>query len=214
MDNLHRIPQLFHNTKLDSQIEEGKKVNKKHLINTLNYINFKSGTILINFKHLNYNTIISLQVKPQPCLENSLECLWIEPAGLKQKLSSYKFLNFLLTDGLKLILVKADLKEITGEGISLNLPEICYELSRRKVRRHLCEGTQVDFTQNSVIFYGFLLNFSAVSFCIEVSTEPSQPFHWVNPEDTVYIIFKNPTNLWPKKEDICIRTCKQSDTQI
>lgn len=190
MDNLNRIPQLFHNTNLDSQIEEGKKVNKKHLINTLNYINFKSGTILINFKHLKYNTILSLQVKPQPCLENGLECLWIEPPGLKQKLSSYKFLNFLLTDGLKLILVKADLKEITGEGISLNLPEICYELSHRKVRRHLCEGTEVDFIQNSVIFYGFLLNFSAVSFCIEVSTEPSQPFHWVNPDEIVYIIFR------------------------
>ena len=191
MDNLNRIPQLFHNTNLDSQIEEGTKVNKKHLINTLNYINFKSGTILINFKHLKYNTIISLQVKPQPCLENSLECLWIESAGLKQKLSSYKFLNFLLTDGLKLILVKADLKEITGEGISLNLPEICYELSHRKVRRHLCKSTEVDFIQNSVIFYGFLLNFSAVSFCVEVSTEPSQPFHWVNPDKIVYIIFRN-----------------------
>ena len=191
MDNLDRIPQLFHNTNLNSQIKEGKKVNKKHLINTLNYINFKNGTILINFKHLKYNTIISLQVKPQPCLESSLECLWIEPAGLKQKLSSYEFLNFLLTDGLKLILAKADLKEITGEGISLNLPEICYELSHRKVRRHLCEGTQVDFIQNSVIFYGFLLNFSAVSFCIEVSTEPSQPFHWVNPDEIVYIIFRN-----------------------
>lgn len=191
MDNLNRIPQLFHNTNLDSQIEERKKVNKKHLINTLNYINFKSGTILINFKHLKYNNIISLQVKPQPCLENSLECLWIESAGLKQKLSSYKFLNFLLTDGLKLILVKADLKEITGEGISLNLPEICYELSHRKVKRHLCKGTEVDFIQNSVIFYGFLLNFSAVSFCVEVSTEPSQPFHWINPDKIVYIIFRN-----------------------
>ncbi|HHT9104287.1 MAG TPA: PilZ domain-containing protein [Candidatus Wujingus californicus] len=195
MDNLHRIPQLFHNTHLDSQIEEGKRINKKHLINTLNYINFKGGTILTNFKHLKYNTIISLQTKPQPCLENSLECLWIESARLKQRLSTYKFLNFLLTDGLKLILVKADLKEITGEGISFNLPEICYELSHRKVRRHLCEGTQVDFIQNSVIFYGFLLNFSAVSFCIEVSTEPSQPFHWVNPEDTVYITFKNKQNI-------------------
>ncbi len=195
MDRLERIAKFSHYAGLDIGLEERKKVNRKHLINILNYINFQTGTILINFKHLKYNTILSLQVKPQPCLENSLECLWIEPAGLKQKLSSYKFLNFLLTDDLALILVKAVLKEISEEGISFSLPEICYELSHRKVRRHSCKGIQVDFIQNSVIFYGFLLNFSAVSFCIEVSTEPSQPFHWVNPEDTVYITFKNKQNI-------------------
>ena len=195
MDSLRRIPQLFHNTSLDNQTEDGKKVNKKHLINILNYINFQAGSILINFKHLKYNTIISFQARPQPCLETSLDCLWTEPAGLKQNLISYKFLNFLLTDGLKLILVKADLKEITDEGISFDLPEICYELSHRKVRRHLCEGIQVDFIQNSAIFYGFLLNFSAVSFCVEVSAVPPQSFHWVNPEGTVYITFKNKQDI-------------------
>ncbi|HHT9130793.1 MAG TPA: PilZ domain-containing protein, partial [Candidatus Brocadiaceae bacterium] len=191
MDSLRRIAQSFHNTSVDSKLEEGKKVNKKHLINILNYINFQAGTILINFKHLKYDTIISLQARPQPCLENRLDCLWTEPSGLKQKLSSYKFLNFLLTDGLELILVKAGLKGISQEGISFDLPEIYYELSHRKVRRHLCKDIQVDFIQNGVTFYGFLQNFSAVSFCVEVSAVPPQSFCWVNPEYAVYIIFKN-----------------------
>lgn len=191
MDRLQRIAKFSHYAGLDNGLEERKKVSRKRLRNILNHINFQTGTILINFKHLKYDTVLSLQVTPQPCLENSLECLWVEPAGLKQKLSAYKFLNFLLTDDLALILVEAALKEISEEGISFSLPEICYELSYRKVRRHLCKGIKVDFIQNGIIFYGSLLNFSAVSFCIEVSTEPSQPFHWVNPEDTVYVTFKN-----------------------
>lgn len=195
MDRLQRIAKLSHYAGPDKGLEERKKVHRKRLINILNHINFQTGTILINFEHLKYNTILSLQAKPQPCLEDSLECLWVEPAGLKQKLSSYKFLNFLLTDDPTLILVKAALREISEEGISFSLPEICYELSHRKVRRHLCKGIQVDFIQNGVIFYGFLLNFSAVSFCIEVSTEPSQPFHLVNPEDTVYVTFKNKQDM-------------------
>ncbi|PTL35344.1 pilus assembly protein PilZ [Candidatus Methylomirabilis limnetica] len=195
MDKLQRIAKLSYYTDPDKGLEERKKISRKRLRNTLNHINFQTGTILINFKHLKYDTVLSLQANPQPCLENSLECLWIEPAGLKQKLSSYKFLNFLLTDDLALILVEAALKEISEEGISFSLPEICYELSYRKVRRHLCKGIQVDLIQNSVIFYGTLLNFSAVSFCIEVSTEPSQPFHWVNPEDTVYVTFKNKQDI-------------------
>ncbi|MBU6391756.1 MAG: PilZ domain-containing protein [Planctomycetes bacterium] len=211
MDDLRRIVQLFHNASLDSNLEEKKKVNKKHLLNLLNYINFQGGTILINFRHPKYDTIISFQAKPQPCLENSLDCLWTEPAGFKQKLNSYKFLNFLLTDGLKLILVKADLKGISEERISFTLPEICYELGHRKVRRHSCKGIQVDFIQNSVIFCGFLQNFSAVSFCIEVSAVPPQSFCWVNPEHAVYIIFKNRQDILYSGECKIIRqTCDQT----
>jgi len=195
MDKLERIAKFSHYTDPDKGLEERKEVSRKRLRNILNHINFQAGTILINFKHLKYDAVLSLQAKPQPCLENSLECLWIEPAGLKQKLSSYEFLNFLLTDDLALILVEAAVKEISEEGISFSLPEICCELSHRKVRRHLCKGIQVDFIQNGIIFYGSLLNFSAVSFCIEVSTEPAQPFQWVNPEDTVYVTFKNKQDI-------------------
>lgn len=195
MDKLERITKFSHYADLDKGLEGRKKVSRKRLRNILNHINFQAGTILINFKHLKYDAVLSLQAKPQPCLENSLECLWIEPAGLKQKLSSYEFLNFLLTDDLALILVEAAVKEISEEGVSFSLPEICCELSHRKVRRHLCKGIQVDFIQNGIMFYGSLLNFSAVSFCVEVSTKPSQPFQWVNPEDTVYVTFKNKQDI-------------------
>lgn len=176
---------------MDSQLEQSRKVSKKYLVNILNYINFQDSTILINLKHLKYYNIISLPAKPQPCLGDTLDCLWVQETGLPQKLSSYKFLNFLLADGQKLILVTPDVKRISEEGISFILPETCYEVGSRKVRRHLCKGIQVELIQNSVIFNGSLSDFSAVSFSVEVSAAPPQTFQWVNPESTVHVIFKN-----------------------
>ncbi len=179
------------NLNLDIQLAEEKKVSKKQLANTLNYINFQDGTILINFKHLKYDNIVSLRAKPQPCPGDTLDCLWVQTTGLSQKLSSYKFLNFLLNDGQKMFLVKADVRRISEEGINFDLPETCYEVSFRKVKRHSCEGIQAELIQNGVIFYGFLLDFSAISFSIEISTEPPQSFQFINPESTVHIIFRN-----------------------
>ncbi|MBM4141281.1 MAG: PilZ domain-containing protein, partial [Nitrospira sp.] len=79
---------------------------------------------------------------------------------------------------------------MSEEGISFILPETCYEVGSRKVRRHSCKGIQVELIQNSVIFNGSLSDFSAVSFSVEVSAEPPQTFQWINPESTVHIIFK------------------------
>jgi hypothetical protein len=191
VDSLQKIALLLNNLNPDTQLEEGKKLSKKHLINTLNYINFQDGTILINFKHLKYDNILSLHAKPQPCLENTLDCRWIQTEGLSQKLRSYKFLNFLINDGQKMILVKADVRRISEEGINFDLPETCYEVGFRKVKRHPCAGIHIELIQNGVLFSGFLLDFSAVSFRIEISTEPPQSFQFINPESTVHIIFKN-----------------------
>ena len=195
MDNLQKITQEFKNTNLDSQQKGGIKVSKKHLINTLNYINFQDGSIHINFKHLKYDHIISLQAKPQPCIENHLDCLWIEPAGLRQKLNSYKYTDFLLNDGQKLILVKADVEKISEKGICFKLPETCFELNYRKLKRHSCEGIQVDFIQNGAVFYGFLLDFSAVSFCVKITAVPPQSFWLINPESMVHVVFKKDQDI-------------------
>ncbi len=195
MDSLQKITLQLSNTNPDSQLENGKKLSKKFLINTLNYINFQDGTILINLRHLRYGNVISLQAKPQPCLENTLDCLWTQTEGLNQKLSSYKFLNFLINNGQKMILVMADVKGMSEERISFNLPETCYEVSSRRIKRHSCEAIHVELLQNGVLFPGTLLEFSPASFSIEISTESPQPFQFINPEATVHVIFRNGNNM-------------------
>ena len=94
-------------------------------------------------------------------------------------------------DGHRLIRIKTDVKAISEEGISFTLPEICYELGHRKVKRHACKGIQVDFIQNGALFRGHLLDFNPASFCVEVSAAPPQTFYWINPEYQVHTILKN-----------------------
>jgi len=191
MDKVGETAQLFHNTDLDSQLVEEKKVSKKQLINILNYTNFQDGTVLINLKHQKYNSIVSLQAKPQPCLDDRLDCIWVDTSGLQQKLKYYEFLHILVTDGQKMIMVKPDLKRMSEKGTSCYLPDISYEVSSRKVKRHHCKGINVEFIQNAVLFHGSLLEFSAFSFSIEIIAAPPQSFQWINPESTVLITFKN-----------------------
>jgi hypothetical protein len=191
VDSIEKISLLLTSFNPKSQLENGKKLSKKFLVNSLNYVNFQDDTILINLKHIKYGSIVSLQAKPQPCLENTLDCLWVRTEGIAQKLSSYRFLNFLINNGQKMILVKADVKEISKERISLNLPETCYEISLRQIKRHPCEGIRVELLQNGVLFPGILRDFSPVSFSIEISADPPLSFQLINPESTVHIIFKN-----------------------
>jgi hypothetical protein len=191
VDSIEKISLLLNSSTQESQLEDGKKLSRKFLINALNFVNFQDCTILVNFKHIKHGSILSLKAKPQPCLENILDCLWVQKEGLSQKLSSYRFLNFLINNGQKMILVKADVKEMGEEGISLNLPETCYEVSLRQVKRHSCEGIHVELLQNGILFPGILQDFSPVSFSIEISADPPLSFQLINPESTVHVIFKN-----------------------
>jgi len=178
------------NTK-DESIKKEKEIRKKDLINILNFINFQDGTILINFKHVKYDQIISQKAKPLPCLGDKLECVWEDPDKLQQKLTSYEFKEIFVPCDKKLLLIQPDDVRITEEGIHLILPEACYEVDARKQRRHLCKGIKAQLIQNSVLFNGNLIDFNAVSFHVEIMAVPPQTFQWIDSETPVNLIFSN-----------------------
>ncbi len=170
--------------------ENRKNISRKTLINQLNYVHFNDGTILIKMKHKKYDNEISLEARPRPCTKNIVECHWIQVTGLTQKLQSYKFNHFLLSDGLKLIRVDATVKESDKESITLELPDVSYELSSRKVRRHRCTSIDVEFFQNGAVFYGRLVDFSPLSCKVVVNVEPPQTYHWIQSNLPANVIFK------------------------
>jgi len=53
------------------RLTKGKEIRKKHLINKLNYINFQDGTVLVNFKHIKYNTLFPTGPNRNHVLERS-----------------------------------------------------------------------------------------------------------------------------------------------
>ncbi len=205
MQHLIDIAKSFSNRDSNSQLENNKRISQKHLINTLNYINFQNETILVNFKHKKYDYVLSIEAKPQPCLGDRLDCEWLETDSIHQKLKSYEFLHFILADDKKPILVNSIVQSITDEGINFELPEICYELNTRKVKRYPCEGIHVEFFQNSAKFQGELKDFSALAFRIEVSIVPPQSFHWIIPVSSVYIVLKDDKGILYSGEYMILR---------
>ncbi len=168
--------------------EKKKTLNRNYLINKLNYINFQDSTITVNFRHRKFNSTISLQAKPLPCIDGSLDCIWVGNEDLEKKFEIYAYSNFFFSDNRKLIMVNGELTRIDSKGMSVDLPEFCTEIQSRRVKRHYCDGIKVQLMQNGAIFHGSLVDFSAISFRVDVYAEPPQTFNWISAESPVNII--------------------------
>ncbi len=171
--------------------EDRKPVDKIQLVNKLNFINFQDSTLLINFKHRNYRTRLTLLARPNPCLGDTLDCFWEKSQEGLQVLDSYKFQNILIPDGQNLIQVEPELIRMDKEAISLRLPDNGFEVSSRKVIRYGCEDIKAQIIQNSTLFCGTLVDFNACSLKIELKTAPPQTFEWINPEAPVNLILSD-----------------------
>ena len=171
--------------------EHGELLTKVHLVNKLNFTNFQNGTVLINMTHTKYERTLILHAKPQPCNGDQLDCLWVEDPGISNKLKSYRFESFYVTDGKTLLMVEPELLDLNHHGISFKLPDACYEVGSRSMARHTAHGLSVQLIQNSSVFHGVLLDFNAVSLRIELRTADYQTFQWINPESIVSIILSD-----------------------
>ena len=198
-------PSSPENTSSQDSPDNRTRIKKKNLINKLNYVHFNDGTILVKLKHKKYDSELALEAKPQPCLKNILECKWIASSGLDQKLRSYEVQCIMISDGLKLINLKPKVLKLDSQSLVMELPDFCFELSDRKVRRHLCSSIQIELIQNGAVFYGELVDFSSQSFKVEISIEPPQTFQWVQPESTVHVNFKENNRILFSGEVTIIR---------
>jgi hypothetical protein len=191
----------------------GEKVTKTLLINKLNYVNFQDGTLLINFRHRKYQRTTTLLGKPQPCLGDTLECLWTESFAFHRIQHTYDFENFLLADGNKLLMVEPEVVQMDDKGISLHLPDLCYEVSSRASTRHLCEGVTVQLIQNSSLFTGKLLDFNASALRVELKTVNPQTFDWITHDNPVNIILSNEREILYSGECNIIRNTSGQQTR-
>lgn len=196
---------------LENIQEEGKRVDKGHLINKLNFINFQDGVILINFVHPRFKHSCSRPAKPQACFGEYLECLWLEDntAEPQQDLSAFQVRNFLVIDGKKALVVVPQETTIHSQGISFMLPETCREINSRRLYRHRCEGITAQLIQNGTIFQGALLDFSAVAFRVELFISPPQTFNWLNPDLPVTLLLAGSGETLYSSECMVIRHTRE-----
>ncbi|MFO0753697.1 MAG: hypothetical protein U0411_10300 [Thermodesulfovibrionales bacterium] len=172
------------------RVDSKRRINRKQLVNILNYLSFQDGSLLVRFEHVRYGTLLSLPAKPGPCSGDKVECLWSGTFLSSRRLSSHRLHHILISEGQTLLLIQPEIEWADEKGICFLLPESCYELNMRKTRRHASENIRVEFVQNGVFLVGDLRDFSAVSFRVEFPEAP-KVFRSVDPEDTAAVIFRS-----------------------
>ncbi len=186
--------------------------NRKYLINKLNYINFVDGTITATFRHNKFATTLALQVRPLPCTDHQLSCIWAETENLKQKLQSHDFVNLLIVDGQKSLLVEPETVTVSEDGLKISLPEKCSEINSRKIRRHACQDVAVHLVQNGTFFQGDLIDFTPVSLNVRLGVEPPKTFQWINPAVPVNVVLSNSQGpVFSGEFKILNQSCGQSE---
>ncbi|MDD5067015.1 MAG: pilus assembly protein PilZ, partial [bacterium] len=199
---------------MNTQGDDWKKVNKKQLINILNYINFQDDSLFINFSHTRYGNFLSVKAKPLPCSGDILNCQWLQSVNFLQKLNLYSFSHFHFLHNQKVVFIKPEIKDVNTNGISFKLPEIGYEISSRKVNRHPGKNIHVEFIQNGIVFHGVLIDISTFSFSIKITASPPQTFQWINLEHIVYIIFKKGQEILYSGECKIIRQSNDNKNRL
>jgi hypothetical protein len=189
-----------------------KTYSRKYLINKVNYINFVDGTITATFRHNRFATTLPLQVKPLPCTDHLLSCLWTDTENIRQKLQSHDFLHLLIADGQKSLLVEPETVDVTDEGLKIGLPEKCTEINSRKIRRYTGQGVSVQLVQNGTFFQGELVDFSPVSLNVLLRVEPPETFQWINPAAPARVVLSGPQGtIFSGEFSILNQSCGQSE---
>jgi len=198
-------PWLFQHQDLIHALESANPVDQEDLINTLNHIHFMDRYILIHLNHPKYEESVLVQAYPDPCHGSKLTCRLLDENLLSLELKNYQFLHLVIDDGRSMILVPAVLQEISGNCLTIQLPDASYAVGQRQVRRYACHDVVVELIQSGFLARGELLDFSPIGFRVRVKPESSSSFHWLNPEASVVIHLRDDKQILFSGLCRCIR---------
>ena len=202
-------PWLFRHEDLISAIESAQTLDRKKLVNMLNYLHFMEGRLYALFHHPRYDEGILLSARPEPCLEDRFACNWVDRYP-DLDLSQYQFRYLVVTADQFVTLVPAIPLETGPGGLIVQLPEESYSLSLRQTTRFPCCDTVVELTQSGFLAKGELIDFSPLSFRVRVKPDVASSFVWFNPDVPVTvqlssdskIIFSGPCQCSRQTQDL------------
>ena len=195
-------PRLFQHQDLINTLESARSVDREAITNTLNHIHFTNGYLLVHLCYPEYEENILVRAYPEPCLGKELTCRWADETLSALELDNYQIMHLIIDDGRSMILIPAVLKEINGERLKIQLPEISYNLSRRQAKRYVCRDVNVELVQSGFLGKGELLDFSPIGFRIRMSAESSSFLHLFNSDELVTIHF------WKDKQMLFSGICR------
>lgn len=165
-----------------------KALDRKRLINRLNYLAFQSRPILLNFNHATYGDRLRVAAKPQSCEANLLRCTWVELRAARALSKYYAFSSICVPDEDKVLQGTGNVVSLDKEGIVIEIAATCTEIDSRRVVRYPCRNVEVQMLSSGSRFDGTLLDFSPLSFRARVTASPPQTFAWLSPTALVTVV--------------------------
>ncbi len=187
-----------------------RTINRKNLINRLNYMNFQDRDIISVFKHRQYNQHINIKVRPGPCNGEMLHCSWITLPEDEIDQRNFVFDHLQLDDGMSTISFGSDNYTLDDDGLNIMLPETGLELISRRARRHSCKNIRAQMIQNGIIYKGSLKSFSTESVRVEMDSLYNQNISFLNMEESMTVTFINSQHIVFSGE---MKIFKHSDTE-
>jgi hypothetical protein len=202
----------FHNQDLLRNLDPGKTIGQKKLINMWNRHHFTDGMVYVQLHHPQYKEDILVWAHPEPCSDDSMTCRWPEEdRGITEKA---EILNIIFTDGLSLFLIPTRLKDVQKDYFTIHLPDKGYILGQRRARRYLCRSIEVEVVQSGFGAQGRLVDFSAPAFSVEVSPDAAGSFRWFNADNPSTIhLYRNKQMIFSASCN-CIRQTSDQETRI
>ena len=192
-DNLRRLSdgkvplpaQLFRHQDLFQAIKSAPLVQQKGVLNTLHYIHFMNGEVLVHANDPQYKEDFLLKARLDACLPGEIICTWLKEAPVLPK--DAKFPHIIVSDGRSLILLTIRLTRLDERGFTAALPEKGHLLSKRSALRNACQGIGVSLTQSGFLARGELIDFSPLAFRVRLRPDASGTFIWFNKDSQITI---------------------------
>lgn len=166
-------------------------LSKDRIVNAINYLHFEGRAVYAVFKHVQYDTTVTVEAFPFPCHENYLHLSWKGQGMLKERSSSYAFQRVLVAAGKSIFSLKPDLVDMDEKSISFDISKVVgTDVTLRRAERYPCKGIDVEMVQNGLSFKGRLNDFSAFSFSAVMSLGNFLSYKYITPETTITVFIK------------------------
>ena len=169
--------------------QAARKISRETLINRLNYLHFQSATLTVLLTHRQNGRSLRLSATPEACTDESFTCFWTAPLPPGIDRGDFEMRYLEIPHGHHILQVDLIEPQLTEDGLRCQLPEVCHQLTSRRVRRHFCSDIEASVIQNGAVFSGTLEDFSAAAFRLELQAKPPQTFQWLKMEEPLTVVF-------------------------
>ncbi|MHB9097253.1 MAG: hypothetical protein ACYC5X_05460 [Syntrophales bacterium] len=195
--------QLFHHQDIFQAVNSAPPVEQKGMFNTLNYIHFTNGMVMVHASDPQYGEDLLLKAHLDACQPGEIVCRWAE--GSTPLPDGATIPHVIVSDGLSLILLPIRVITLHENGFTAGLPVKGYLLGKRRIKRHAAQGIDVGLTQSGFLARGELIDFNPLAFRVRLVPDAGGSFIWLNAQSQCMIYLQNGQKILFSGPCRCIR---------